>query len=219
MLRPLTLALTLAAVPAISNAANLTYTSAGTFAAAAGSTVVESFEASAASVRIAGVPIVTSLLTVSSPATPLGVQSGPNAPSDGFGSAATDGTQYLSIYRANQPIGTLQFSFVAPALAFGFDLTDIEVLGSSISLRTDAGAFAGGVTLETVNSNIANGSLRFFGVTQDQAFSTVFITITGNDEAAGIDNIRIATAPVPLPTPGLLLGGGLLALAARRRKV
>ena len=42
-----------------------------------------------------------------------------------------------------------------------FNLTDIEVTGSTISLSTDAGAFLGGVTLETVSSNFANGSVRF----------------------------------------------------------
>ena len=219
MFRLLSLALSLAALPVVSNAANLTYTSAGTFAAAAGSTVVESFESSVPGARVAGVLIVTPLLAISSQLTPLGVQSGPNAPSDGFGAFATDGAQYLSAYRIDQPIGTLRFDLAAPALAFGFDLTDIEVQGSSIGLRTDTGAFVDGVILETVSSNTANGSLRFFGVTQDQAFSTVFIIITGRDEAAGMDNIRIAAAPVPLPTSAWLLGGGLLALVARRRKV
>ncbi|MBK8959769.1 MAG: VPLPA-CTERM sorting domain-containing protein [Proteobacteria bacterium] len=215
MFRRLALTLTLASLPAVSSAANLSFTSATDFATAAGSTVLESFEASAPGVR-AVAPIVTPLLTVSSPSTPMGVQSAANVPSDGFGSFATDGTQYLSVYRANQPVGTLTFSLAGPATAFGFDLTDIEVLGGHISLSTDVGAFAGGITLETVGSNANNGSLRFFGITQDQAFSTVFLTIDGLDDAAGIDNIRVAA--VPLPAPAWLLGAGLVALATRGRR-
>lgn len=218
MFRTLALTITLAALPAIGHTANLTFNSEGSFASAAGSTLVESFETATPSVRTAGVPVVTDLLTVSSPLTPLGVQSAANEPSDGFGAFATDGTRYLSAYRPDRPIGTLRFDLDAPALAFGFNLTDIEVTGSTISLSTDAGAFLGGVTLETVSSNFANGSVRFFGITQDVAFSTVFITLTGVDEAVGIDNIHIAPAPVPLPAPALLLGTALVALAAGRRR-
>lgn len=217
MFRTLALTLTLAALPAVGNAANLTFTNAGAFATAAGATTVESFETSAASARAVG-PIVTPLLTVSSPLTPLGVQDGANSPSDGFGSFATDGTHYLSAYRPNQPVGTLTFTLAAPALAFGFDLTDIETGGSHISIATDIGGFAGGVILETVAGNTGNGSLRFFGITQDQAFSTVFLTIDGFDEAVGIDNVRVAPAPVPLPAPALLLGAGVAALVTRRRQ-
>lgn len=216
MLRPLALALCLASLPVVGSAANLTFTNAGAFAGAAGSVTVESFETLPGSARTAGVPVVTPVLTVSSPSAPLGVQDGPNTPSDGFGAVATDGTHYVSIYRPNEPPGTLTITLAAPARAFGFDLVDVEVLGSHISLSTDAGAFAGGVILETVAGNIGTGSLRFFGITQDQAFSKVFLTIDGLDDAVGLDNIRVA--PVPLPAPALLLGAGLAALAARRRR-
>lgn len=214
MLRPLVLALGLAALPPASSAANATFTTAGTFAAAVSSTQVEGFETTAAHTRQV-LPIVTPLLTVSSSATPLGVQSGADTPDIGFGSSATQGTHYLSAYLPGLPVGSLRFALAAPALAFGFDLIDIEVPGSVISLRTDTGAFAGGVSLETVATNFANGSRRFFGISQDQAFSQVFITIDGADDAVGIDNIQIAAVPVPMSAA--LLFTGLLVLVARRR--
>jgi hypothetical protein len=216
MFRQLALAMSLAAVPALGHAANLTFDDASAFASAAGTLLVESFETATPSVRIAGVPVITSLLAVSSSVTPIGVQSGANAPSDGFGAFATDGVQYLSAYREGLGIGTLRFDLAAPTRAFGFDLTDIEVTGGLIGLKTDIGGFEGGVLLETVSGNVNNASRRFFGITQDDPFSTVFVTITGIDDAVGIDNIRIAA--VPLPAPALLLGAGVAALAAARRR-
>lgn len=215
---PLVIGSVLAALPAITLASNLTFTSEAAFDAAAGATVLESFESLTAQVRATGTPVVTSLFTLSSPAAGLGVLNGPTSPQDGFGAFATDGVNYVSAYRPNEPLGTLTFDLTASALAFGLDLTDIEVTGSQIRISTDVGFFAGGVTLETVSANNANGSLRFFGITQDQAFSRVFLTITGNDEAAGLDSIKVAPAPVPLPAPALLLGSGLAALGLRRRR-
>jgi len=208
----------LAVLPAVTLASNLTFTSEAAFDAAAGATVLESFETLTTRVRTTATPIVTPLFSLSSPLAGLGVLDGPLSPQDGFGAFATDGVKYVSAYRANQPLGTLTFDLSAPALAFGFDLTDIEVSGALISISTDTGFFSGGVTLETVSSNNANGSLRFFGFTQDLAFSRVSLTITGFDEAVGLDAVKIAAAPVPLPTTALVLGSGLVALGSLRRR-
>lgn len=194
-------------------AANSVYASEGTFVAAAGAAVIEGFETTAPRLRSTA-PIATSLFTLSGGGTPIGVQSGLDNPEAAFGAVATDGVRFVSVYLPNQPQGTLVFDLLSPAKAFGFNITDVGETAGIVSLRTDTGAYAAGVTLATYPPTFANGNVQFFGFTQDQPFSRVFLTVTGVDEAYGLDKIYVTA--VPEPVSALLMLTGLAALATRR---
>lgn len=210
-------ALLLAAAPA--HAADATFTTETSFVAAAGATVIESFESLAGSLRGLA-PIAAPLLTVSTTSTPIGVQSAPDTPNNGFGAAATDGTHYVSVYAPNVSQGTIRIDLASPGKVFGFNITDIGEVAGTLVLRTDVGAFAGGVTLATYAGGSPSGTVFFYGLTQNTAFNSVFITVNGLDEAYGFDKVYVGAVPEPaaawLLLTGLLgLGGGYARRAHR----
>jgi hypothetical protein len=200
--------LLLAAAPAL--AADGLFTSEASFVAAAGTTSIESFEALAGSGRSLA-PIVTPGFTITSGGAPMGVQTAPDAPSSGFGGAATDGTNWVSVYLPNQPQGSITFTLASPALSFGLNLSDIAEASGTVVLTTNAGAFAGGVTLLSFPPLVNGGTVAFVGLTQDTPFNNVTLTISGFDEAYGVD--KVYAGAVPEPTPVLTLLAGLAAIA------
>lgn len=204
------LLLTLATAPGLAQAADGTFTSEAAFAAAAGSTVVESFEALAAQVRSLA-PVVAPGFTVSAVSTPIGLQVGPDNPLPGFGAAATDGSHYLSAYLPGVPQGSIRFTLLAPTTVFGFNLIDVGESAGTVSLQTNAGTYAAGVTLVSTSGGSPSGSVLFVGITQATPFTTVDLTVTGIDEAYGVD--RVFLSAVPEPASAALLLCGLLGMA------
>lgn len=198
------------------HAADAGFTSEGDFIAAAGATSFESFEQLPTGPRAVSA-ITTPLFTISTATTPIGVlQTGVNSPVDGFGSAATDGIHYVSAYLPNVSQGTLTFTLAAPSKAFGLYLTDIGETDGQIILRTNAGAFSSDLIAGTHPPLLPNGYVRFVGFTQDQAFTQVTLTVTGVDDAYGLDKVYVSA--VPEPASALLMGLGLASLLASRRK-
>jgi hypothetical protein len=195
--------------------ANSVFTTESSFAAAAGAASIESFETTAPRARSTA-PLTTARFTLTGGATPIGVQSGVDNPEPAFGAVATDGVRFVSVYLPNQPQGTLVFDLLTPAKAFGFNITDVGEASGVVTLRTDTGAYAAGINVATYPPTFGNGNVQFFGLTQDLAFSRVFLTVTGLDDAYGLDKIYITA--VPEPTTALLMGLGAAALWMRGRR-
>ena len=206
------------AMPGLAQAANTTFLTESSFVAAAGAVSIESFEATAARLR-GTVALVTPRFTLTGGTTPIGVQNGVNNPEEAFGAVATDGVRFVSVYLPNQSQGTLVFDLAAPTTVFGFNITDTGETSGAISLRTDTGAYVGGINLATYPPGLANGNVQFFGLTQDLAFSRVFLTVTGVDDAYGLDKIYLSSVTaVPEPATVLLMGLGFAALALKVRR-
>ena len=156
-------------------------------------------------------PLTTSLFNLAGGTTPIGVQDDLNNPEDAFGAVATDGLRFLPVYLSNQPQGTLVFDLTSSATPFGFSITDVGEVSAAINLRTNTGAHANGITVSTFPPGFGNGNVQFYGLTQDQPFSRVFLTVTGNDDAYGLDKIYVTTAvsAVPGAAAALLMAAGL----------
>lgn len=62
--------------------------------------------------------------------------------------------------------------------------------------------------------------MQFYGFVQDQPFLRVFLTVTGNDEANGLDKIYVIAGVTAVPEPATVLpmALGLSVLAAVRRR-
>lgn len=209
------LALALLGATAV-HAADAGFTSEGAFIAAAGATSFESFEQLPTGERALS-PITTPLFTISTVSTPIGVlQTGVNSPVDGYGSTATDGIHYVSAYLPNVSQGTLTFTLAAPSKAFGLYLTDIGETDGQIILRTNTGAFSSDLIVGSHPPLLPDGNVRFVGFTQDVAFTQVTLTVTGLDEAYGLDKVHVSA--VPEPASVLLMGLGLAGVLASRRK-
>jgi hypothetical protein len=197
------------ALPSSATAADATFTTEAAFVAAAGATRLESFETVATGLR-GSAPVAAPLFTVTGLTAPIGVQSGPNTPNDGFGAGATDGTRYLSVYLPNQPQGTLRFDLASATTVFGFNIMDVGETTGTVSIRTNSGAFSSETLLASYPPNLGNGNVQFFGLTQNLPFTQVFVTVSGSDDAFGIDKVSVIA--VPEPAAALLLLVGLVAL-------
>ena len=203
----------LAFVPSVSTAALVTFTSEAAFTGARPGLSSESFESNAGQVLATSTTVSTPGFSVSTVGTAtLGVQTGANAPNTGNGAFATDGTHYLLSYLPNQPTGTLRFDFASVSNSFGLTFTDVGEAAGVITISTNAGDTAGGITAYTFGPTLPNGSALFFGFSQTAAFSQVFITVTGVDESYGLDKVYFGAQGNRVPEPGSL-GLMLLGLA------
>jgi hypothetical protein len=185
------------------------------FLLGAGSVAFESFETLAARSRSLD-PIVTARFTIRTGGAPIGVQSGADTPDPGFGAAAVDGSHYVSVYLPGQPQGSIRFDLAAPSRAFGLYLADAGEAAGQITFQTNAGAFTTTLVVGEAPPLLPNGNVRFIGFTQDQAFTQVTLTVTGLDDAYGVDKVYVSA--VPEPASAALLGLGLAGIAARRSR-
>ena len=196
-----------------------TFNDEAAFVAATSLSSFESFEGLAPRLRSAA-PLTLTDFTVTPDAATLGVTDGANSPEPTFGTAASDGTHALFVYNPNVPTGTLTFTLNGPATAFGFDLLDAGETAGKVTIRTNAGESLSEVTLAQYPPLLGNGSVEFLGFTQKTAFTQVFVTVTGVDEAYGIDKVRVKNAAPEPSSMGLIalvaFGGLMPRLFARR---
>jgi hypothetical protein len=200
----------LSAAPGLAAAADQSFSSEAAFLLATGATSFESFESLAGAARSLA-PIVAPLLTVTPIDAPVGVQTGPASPENGFGAVATEGSHYLSVYLPNLPQGSLRITLAAPATAFGFNISDLGETAGTLTLQTNAGGFAGGLTLASYPALLGNGNVQFFGIQQDTPFTEILLTASGVDDAFGLDKLYVSAVPEPAHAALLLAGLGLLA--------
>jgi hypothetical protein len=212
----------LLAVQGAAHATLVTYGSESSFLAAVGSLPYESFEGLSARNRGAD-PVVAALFTVTPNPSLIGIQTAPDTPETGYGAFASDGTHYLYTYRDFQSTNTLLFELSAPVTAFGLYILDFGEDTGTLTLTTDAGDAIVGVTAANIppaGPTLPSGNQFFFGFAQSTPFTEVTLTSTVYDEAFGIDEVFVGSAPVPAPSALALLLSGALAggLVNRRRR-
>lgn len=199
-------------------AAVTTYTTQASFALAAGSTTLVTFNDFATEVSFR-----TSALDVG-PFSLLGFgsdQGGRNfidRPPLGFSEFDVDGTTVVSaIVRTTDGGVGFTITFHAPILAFGASFGGLQnsMIRTLIELA--------GTTVTPPEQPV--DMVQFFGVVSDTPFTTLrFIAAPERNDGFGMDNVLFAAAPTvetPVPAPGasaLALGAlGMLAAVARRR--
>jgi len=122
----------------------------------------------------------------------------------------TEGSGYASFGIPN----TLTFSFNSAINFFAIDITSIDFSGTTVSFFDNLGN-----TLNNFGAAPSFAAATFFAVANDVAFSTVSFSF-GSRETIAIDNVQYGTsvAPVPLPASLPLLGAGIVAVGALRRR-
>lgn len=147
------------------------------------------------------------------------VSSGLWDPADGNFSVDMNGNQPGAIYQDLTGLVTGQVYDITFALAGNPYAQEIHTLGVQVGMTAP-------VLHQFDTSGLSNRNMGWvdqtysFTATQDTMRLTFYSDSVGTERRAGpaLDNIRIATAAVPLPATGLLLIGALGALGFSRRR-
>jgi hypothetical protein len=135
-------------------------------------------------------PIVSTLFTISPTLAPVEIRSTPNG-----GHFATEGVRYISP-GSNTVSTELVFELESPATGFGLSVTDFGEFGvGDLTFQTDTGALAN--ELVVASTPQSDGSLIFFGFTQEVEFSRVTVRATTVPDGIGVDGIYVVPAAVP----------------------
>jgi hypothetical protein len=184
----------------------VTYTNQAAWQAAAGGSVVETFEGiPAASAPITGTTFVTPSFNIVVPTNHGGIFIG----SPGITGARAFRGDAHGIGNGNPEY--IDLTFARPITAFGADWRQDDGSGATLYLNTgDTASFA-----------FANFNPFFFGLVSDTPFTSLRITggPTGSPAFFFMDNVRTGARAVPEPF-SIAVFGGLVAvggLAARRR--
>jgi hypothetical protein len=125
----------------------------------------------------------------------------------------TSGSNYIYVQNA------FTITFSVPVSAFGFYVTDAGDGGADLTITLANG----GPVVRSLDTSIyGNGSLLFWGFTDDMnAYSSIEIAYSSND-GIGYDDFTVANAALEVPEPTsfslLAFGVGGLMLAERRRR-
>ena len=113
------------------------------------------------------------------------------------------------------PGDTITFTFDAPVLAFGIDISTGSLQDGAYTATTNLGEVAASVYDPFPNSSFG----QFIGFSSDLAFLSVTITTTDNDFGYVLDTLRAVNAPANVPEPGslALAAFALLGLGAAAR--
>ncbi|HVZ09843.1 PEP-CTERM sorting domain-containing protein [Rhodopila sp.] len=123
--------------------------------------------------------------------------------------------------------GTFSLAFSSPIAAFGFYGIDIGDFNGTVTLElTDTSSNVTSLTVPTAASNVADGSVLYFGFYDltTQYTSITFATTGGTGDVFAFDNFSIGSAqqvipnPVPEPMSLAVIGTGLLGLRLVRRR-
>ncbi len=204
-----------AALTVSASAATTSYTDATAFATAAGTLQVETFAGETAR-SLAGTQDFGAFTTT--------LDSDVGGP---FNVVRTSGgVNALGLTNENLQVGllggdTLTIKFKTAVIAFGGMFAGVN---NGLTGRLRSELLVGGVLSEWLgrtNNSDAGLTARFFGIVSSTPFTEVTFRGLPRSEGFGMDDLRWASAPTPVPLPasGLLLMGAMLAagLFGRRR--
>ncbi|MCZ8154107.1 MAG: hypothetical protein O9292_17140 [Rhodobacteraceae bacterium] len=209
-----------AALTVSASAATTSFTDATAFALAAGTLQVETFAGETAR-SLAGTP---SLPSQDFGAFTTTLDSDVGGP---FNVVMTSGgVNALGLTNENLQVGllggdTFTIKFKTAVIAFGGMFAGVN---NGLTGRLRSELLVGGVLSEWLgrtNNTNAGLTARFFGIVSSTPFTEVTFRGLPRSEGFGMDDLRWASAPTPVPLPasGLLLMGAMLAagLFGRRR--
>ena len=134
------------------------------------------------------------------------------------GRFATDGAHWLD----SNDSKTMTFEGATPWTSIGFYLTDPNDAGATINLKGFDGS--GTEVLSTIlfPSSLPNGNVYYVSIFAEEGLKslTFYSDAGGGNDGFGLDNFTVGNVASTVPEPGsmLLLGAGLLGLAAFRRR-